>query len=67
MRATFEEACKLSWGIITAEKLNLLGVEACCAERRELLAKLGWTSEEMVQEAGRRMHLRIEELKAKES
>jgi len=66
MRATFEEACKQGHAVVTAEKLSKDHV-ACMAERAEVLAKLGWTSRELCEEAARRMHVRIAEMKAKES
>jgi hypothetical protein len=54
MRITFEEACKLSASICTADNVKKFGIADTMEKRRLALEEAGWTSDQLVDEAGKR-------------
>jgi hypothetical protein len=58
---SFEEVCKVSHAIVTAEAFNIKGHEAVMDEYRTYLSSVGWTSEEIYEETRRRFLLHIEQ------
>ena len=69
---TYEEACafqKLLWSperVRAAIACGDAGLQALRVENREKPASVGWTSEELCEEARRRMQVRIEERRKQE-
>lgn len=77
---TYEEACALQKSLWSPERLRVevlegtedneqerdARLERFREENRQRLFEVGWTSEALVEEARRRMHARIAEMKAEE-
>lgn len=67
MKTTFEEACRIGWEVTRPEAFRAEGHEVVVRRLTETLAKAGWTTGELCDEAARRMRVRIEELRRKEA
>lgn len=71
-RMTYEEACAFQKSLWSPERVRAAidsgeaGMAALRVENRAKLFEVGWTSEALCDEARRRMHARIAELKEQE-
>lgn len=65
-RISYEMACELQRSLWSPERLREKRLGLLREENRRRLFEVGWTSEELGEEAGRRMRARIAELKKAE-
>jgi hypothetical protein len=65
-RVSFEEACKIHKGIVTSDSFHSIGMVKTMAIYKEALDKVGWTQQELCEEAKNRMRARIAQLQAEE-